>query len=211
MKLSLLAAVEALRASKVVAVPTETFYGLAACADDPVAVATLFRLKGRRPALPSPLLVPSRAAVSELLKSGLDARTAALADRFWPGALTLVVAGARGELPPGVTGADGTVGVRQDGHPELAALLRAFGRAVTGTSANVSGAPPCRDGGEVDGLFQGQAGYAGYIGEGRTQGDAPSTIVRVVGRNLEVLREGALEPREVLEVWEVLGVDLDNR
>lgn len=209
MRIDINAAAQALLAGQVVAVPTQTFYGLAARADDSRAVETVFRLKGRRPALPSPVLVADIAQVSVLVGAGLRPRARALAEAFWPGALTLVVGGAVEGLPDGVRGDGGTVGMRQDGHPLLQGLLTAAGVPVTGTSANRSGEPPATLASEVDAVFDGVEGYAGSIGIEPTPGMVPSTVVRVEESGLTFLRNGALAPDEVDRVWRRICGDID--
>ena len=200
MRLSVERAAAALCGGLVVAVPTETFYGLAARLDD-AAVESVFRLKGRRPTLPSPVLVPSATAVESLLVAPPHPRVRALMARFWPGALTLVLPGAREGLPAGLVGEDGAVGVRQDGHPALAAVLSLTSFCVTGTSANLTGTPPVRRGEDVDAVFDGLAGYAGHVGGGPTAGAAPSTVVRAAD-DLELLRAGGLPFSDVRALWE---------
>ena len=209
MKIDVGVAVEALAAGRVVGVPTQTLYGLAARADDARAVERVFELKGRRPALPSPCLVADAAAVRTLLKGPLEPRVLRLVDRFGPGALTVVVGGARDDLAPGLVGAGGTVGVRQDGDPTLARVLRGLGVPVTGTSANRSGEPACRWGREVDALFEGRLDYAGRLGDGPTMGGMASTVVRADGASLVLLRDGALDWPQISSAWEALR-DVDD-
>jgi len=134
------AAVDALGAGKLVILPTETVYGLAADASDPLAVAAIFEAKGR------PRFNPLIAHVADLDQAEevavFDDRARQLADAFWPGPLTLVLpirdAGAVCDLAR--AGLD-TVAVRAPGHPLARAVLFAFGRPVVAPSANRSGRP----------------------------------------------------------------------
>ena len=134
------AAVDALSAGKLVILPTETVYGLAADATDPMAVAAIFEAKGR------PRFNPLIAHVADLEQAEeiaiFDDRARQLADAFWPGPLTLVLpirdAGAVCDLAR--AGLD-TVAVRAPGHPLARAVLFAFGRPVVAPSANRSGRP----------------------------------------------------------------------
>lgn len=134
------AAVDALGAGKLVILPTETVYGLAADASDPMAVASIFEAKGR------PKFNPLIAHVADLDQAEeiavFDDRARQLAAAFWPGPLTLVLpirdAGAVCDLAR--AGLD-TVAVRAPGHPLARAMLFAFGRPVVAPSANRSGRP----------------------------------------------------------------------
>ena len=134
------AAADALSAGKLVILPTETVYGLAADASDPLAVAAIFEAKGR------PRFNPLIAHVADLEQAEeiavFDDRARRLADAFWPGPLTLVLpvrdAGAVCDLAR--AGLD-TVAVRAPGHPLARAVLFAFGKPVVAPSANRSGRP----------------------------------------------------------------------
>ena len=123
-----------LRAGGLVGLPTETVYGLGADAFNPRAIARLFAVK-RRPA-EHPLIVHAGdVSALEELAIEVPARAWALAERFWPGPLTLVLA-RNPRLPPSVTGGQDTVAVRVPGHPLALELLRVFGGAVAAPSAN---------------------------------------------------------------------------
>lgn len=123
-----------LRMGELVAFPTETVYGLGADASNPAALARLFEAK-RRPA-DHPVIVHVTGLDSALQWSGsMPAGARALAGRFWPGPLTLVVP--RGpRVPDAVTGGQSTVGLRAPSHPVARALLEAFGGGIAAPSAN---------------------------------------------------------------------------
>ena len=127
-----------LRAGTPVAVPTETVYGLAARADRAEAVAAIYRAKGRPDFNPLIVHVPDLAAAERI--AVFDARALALAARFWPGPLTLVLplqAGAA--IAPAVTAGLPTVALRCPAHPAIRALLSACGLPLAAPSANRSG------------------------------------------------------------------------
>lgn len=133
------AAVRLIEAGELVAVPTETVYGLAARADRSDAVAAIYRAKSRPDFNPLIVHVPSLAAARELAQ--IDARAELLAAAFWPGALTLVVplrTGAR--IAPAVTAGLATVALRCPAHPAMRALLEATALPLAAPSANRSGA-----------------------------------------------------------------------
>lgn len=130
-------AVERLRAGGMVAFPTETVYGLGADAFSDAAVEGVFRLKGRPER--NPLIVHvADIAMARAAVSAWPDEAQLLAQRYWPGPLTLVVPKAD-VVPPRVTAATSTVAVRCPDHPLTLALLRAFGRPLVGPSANPSG------------------------------------------------------------------------
>jgi L-threonylcarbamoyladenylate synthase len=179
-------AARALRAGRVVAFPTETFYGLAVPATDAAAVARLVALKGRGPAQAIAVIVDS-AAMLDALCAAVPPRARALMDRHWPGPLTLVLP-ARPELPPPLVGPHG-VGVRVSSHPLATALVRACGVPLTATSANRTGAPPARTPDEVRAAF----GAAVHLLDGGpTAGGPPSTVAAVVGDEVTIIRRGAV-------------------
>jgi L-threonylcarbamoyladenylate synthase len=128
-------AVDALRAGELVAFPTETVYGLGADAANPAAVRRLFAVK-RRPADHPVIVHVARAAQLDELARDVPAVARRLADAFWPGPLTIVVARNPGRVAAEVTGGLATVGLRVPDHPLARALLEEFGGGVAAPSAN---------------------------------------------------------------------------
>ncbi len=130
-------AADLLRAGQIVAVPTETVYGLAARADSEDAVAAIYRAKGR-PAF-NPLIVHVGTVEQARRLAHFDARADELAKRFWPGPLTLVLPlRADSGIVPAVTAGLGTVGLRLPAHPLTGALLRQLDLPLAAPSANRS-------------------------------------------------------------------------
>ena len=136
------AAAEALADGAVVAVPTDTVYGLAVDPAQPEAVARLFALKGRPADVPLPILVAGPEQVA-MVAGELEPAARHLADRYWPGPLTLVVPRRPGFTVDlgGPPAARQTVGVRRPDHPVVVALCELLGPLAV-TSANLHGAPP---------------------------------------------------------------------
>jgi L-threonylcarbamoyladenylate synthase len=196
------AALARLAADGLVAYPTETVWGLAAAAARPAAVARLRAWKGRADGQPLSLLVSDAAALDAL---GVEPAAAAraLAARFWPGPLTLVVRCAA-RFGDGVAAANGSVGLRCSPHPAAAALARAALAAglgpLTATSLNRSGAPPARTGAEAARACTGADGPL-LLGGGWPDagGATPSSVVDLTGPSPRLLREGALPARELLD------------
>jgi L-threonylcarbamoyladenylate synthase len=127
-------AVEALRNGEVVAFPTETVYGLGADAQNPDAVHKVFELKGRPATHPLIVHIESARALERWALS-VPPAAMALAERFWPGPLTLVLRRAPA-VDLAITGGQDTVAVRVPGHPVAQQLLRAFGSGIAAPSAN---------------------------------------------------------------------------
>lgn len=182
------AAADALRAGLVVGVPTDTVYGLAVDPAVPGATARLFAAKGRPDAVALPVLVPDVEA-AERLAGPLGAVARRLADRYWPGPLTVVlprsVAAARFELG----GDPGSIGLRCPGQALLARLLQGTGPLAV-TSANPHGEPPLTRAGDVRRTF---GDRLAAVLDGGTCDGTPSTVVRIAGDHLELLRAGAVD------------------
>jgi L-threonylcarbamoyladenylate synthase len=177
--------VDVLDAGGVVCFPTDTTYGLGADPGHPAAVDRLFDLKGRAADKPVLLLVDSLEMAATV--GVLAPRVAAIAARLWPGALTLVVP-ARPTLSTRITAGTGTVGLRWPDARLPQQLLRAFGKPLTATSANRSGAPIAAT---VDDAWrQLGAGLDGAIDLGPLPDASPSTILDLTSRLPRILRHG---------------------
>jgi L-threonylcarbamoyladenylate synthase len=188
-------AASALREGGVIVFPTDTFYGLAADPRNPTAVEAVFRVKGREPAEPLPL-VAADTMQAEREAAVMTPLARRLAKRFWPGPLTLVV-GARASLAPAVTAGTGTVAIRVPDHNVARRLAELAGFPLTSTSANRSGFPPAATAAEaVGGLGQ---GLAAVLDAGVTPGGPPSTIVDARGDAPRLVRAGAIAWERVVE------------
>ena len=182
-----------LRAGAVVAIPTDTVYGLAVDPRHPGATDALFALKARPRSLDLPVLVASIDQAEELAGPGGLSRTArGLAERFWPGALTIVVPRRPG-LDWALGGDSATIGLRLPDHAVARALCAEVGALAT-TSANLHGEAPCTDAAAVERAF---GSKVVVVDGGRCDG-APSTVVAVLGGEPRCLREGAVAWVEVL-------------
>jgi tRNA threonylcarbamoyl adenosine modification protein (Sua5/YciO/YrdC/YwlC family) len=195
---SLALAAKALRAGEVVAVPTDTVYGLAVDPSHLRAVAQLFTLKERPTQVALPVLVDGWDQVSAVA-GPLDYAAEHLAGRYWPGPLTLVVPRRRTFTADlgGPPSARHTVGVRWPDHPVVRALCRQLGPLAV-TSANRHGGPPAKRAEEVAGIFAGEDELAVILDGGLCDG-APSTVVECRGPALRGLREGSIRWSELLE------------
>jgi tRNA threonylcarbamoyl adenosine modification protein (Sua5/YciO/YrdC/YwlC family) len=181
--------ISALQAGRVVAIPTDTVYGLAVDPRLPGATDELFRVKGRPEAIALPVLIGEAAEAPAL--GLLDERAAALVDHYWPGPLTIVV-----KRQPGVVielgGDPSTIGLRCPAHAGVRRLLAASGPLAV-TSANRHGEAPCVSGAAVRRVFGASvAVLAGGPGRGH-----PSTVVSLVGAGMQCLRAGSVPMSEI--------------
>ena len=176
-----------LAAGGVVAYPTDTVYGLGADARNEAAVRRVFDIKGRPQDSPLPLLLANISQATCVARD-LSATARCLADRFWPGALTLVVP-ANPPFSPALA-KDGFVGLRVPDDPFCLRLIERFQGPITGTSANLTSAPPCMTGQDVHKQLGKKVDY--ILDTGRAGGGLPSTVVKVSGDHVTILREGAI-------------------
>lgn len=181
-----------LRAGGLVVYPTETFYGLGALASDGAALERLAAAKLRPEGKPLPLVAADRAQVEQV--AVLEGVAARLADRLWPGPLTLVLP-ARPGLPAAITAGSGTVGVRVPGSEVARALARMAGGALVSTSANPSGGPPPDRVEALDAALRAQVDHV--LDAGPAPGGLPSTVVAVAGEALRLVRAGAVSMEQV--------------
>ncbi len=183
----------------VIAVPTDTLYGLASRALDEKAAERVFHLKGRPRGMALPLLL---AEPSDISRYAVDIPDVAwrLVEKLWPGALTIVLKKAA-IVPDVVSGGMDTIALRVPNHPVPREIARRLGEAITGTSANRSGRPglttaqAVRDefGDELDMIVDG----------GETPGSVASTVLDLTGERPRILRQGAVSRREIEDVCRV--------
>jgi L-threonylcarbamoyladenylate synthase len=194
-------AAAALRAGRLVAIPTETVYGLAACADDEQAVRQLFVAK-QRPAS-SPLIV-HLADADGLAGWAVDLPAAAwrLAEVFWPGPLTLVVQ-SNGRAAAAVVAHRSTVAVRVTAHAVARAVIRAVGTGLAAPSANRHGALSPTTARHVSDAFDAEV-VAFVLDGGACRIGIESTIVDVTAATPRILRPGAISRADL----ERVGVDV---
>ena len=194
---------EHLAAAALLALPTETFYALAAHPFQEKALERLFSLKGRSPDKPVLLLGSGPDMVPRLARDIPDLARELMA-RFWPGPLTLILP-ARPELSPRLTGGTGGVGLRQPRHEVTCRLITALDLPVTGTSANRAGQPPLTGASSVEQEFGDD--LALILDAGPCPGGLPSPVVEVVGGPPRLVRAGAMAVNDIREVIPNLIVD----
>jgi len=178
--------------------PTETVYGLGSRATE-ADVLRLAALKGRRPGKPFLLLIASRAMAEQ---RGLQFTPAAktLAGTFWPGPLTLVLAGGEGRLPDLLRGPEGGIAVRWTAHAGMARVIAALNEPLTSTSANRPGGPTAPGAPALEAQFAHavQDGTLMVLDGGAMGNVPPSTVVDCTSPTPRLVREGAI-PRAELQ------------
>lgn len=199
-------AAELLRSGALIAVPTETVYGLAGNGLDTAAVDQIYRVKGRPPVKALSLMVPGPEAL-DLYCAEVPRAARVLASRFWPGPLTLVLRAK--ELVPELVRAGGsTVGLRCPDHPLTLALLQKAQLPFAAPSANPSGQPSPKTADEVLSYFDGK--IAGVVDGGPCVLGLESTLIDLSSLPYRILRQGALEANQIadalVEDMKILGI-----
>ncbi len=191
-------AITVLRRGGIIAYPTETFYGLGVKFDMPESLQRLYDLKKRPAEKAMPLIIGHRGLLSEVVPkawlASLPHAAQSLMDRFWPGPLTVLFP-AKEDLPEFLTAGTGMIAVRVPGESFALQLAKKTGFPFTSTSANLSGTPPAVNAGEVMQYFGKHLDL--LIDGSQTPGGLPSTIVDVSGAGIRIIREGAIDRREI--------------
>lgn len=180
---------------KVGAIPTETFYGLACNPFSEKALKRLFELKKREPDKPILVLLGCLEDLS-LVVSKIPGKALKLIKAFWPGPLTLVLPAKKG-LPQLLTGGLKTIGVRLSSCEITRKIALAFGKPITGTSANLSGRSPCQT---IEEVMQEFPEIDFVVDGGPTLGKSPSTVVEIQEKEIKLIREGEIPFEEILKI-----------
>jgi L-threonylcarbamoyladenylate synthase len=201
-------AVRVLEAGGVVAIPTDTVYGLAVSLSTPGGIERLFAAKSRPPDKAIALLLADAAQAADI--GEINPAAAALANAFWPGGLTLVVPRRTDRsLPASLTGGElapgaiVTVGLRVPAHDTPRAIARALGPLPT-TSANRSGEPEARDAAEIEALLG--SAIELILDGGPAMSGLPSTVVDCTGVEPRILRVGAIDLAAIVRALESAGL-----
>ena len=186
-------AVRVLRNGGVAAIPTDTVYGLAAAFDDAEAVDRVFRIKSRPPGLAIPLLLDDATSVESYV-SAVPNSFWALAATFWPGPLTIVLPKSRLVADKLTAGRD-TVGLRVPDHWLPRYISKSLDKAITGTSANLSGSPSLMTAQAVEEQLGDAVDLV--IDGGAAHGMKASTVVDLSSDIPAILREGSITIQDI--------------
>src|SRR5574337_1626760 len=184
------------RKGGLVAFPTDTLYALGADASNPRAVRRIFAAKGRSLRSPIPLLVADLTMAFQLVGELREAAVR-LAERYWPGPLTLVLRAPRG-ICALLTAGTGRIGLRVPDSAVALTLIRQFGSPVTGTSANRSGNKEPLDAQEVQRQLGDQVDL--ILDGGPVAGGSPSTVMDVTITPPVIVRQGPIRQEEILSL-----------
>ena len=189
-------AADVIKRGGLVAVPTDTVYGLAGNGFDRDAVQRIYDVKGRPAVKPLILLISDIRAAQPCCES-IPEPAVRLADAFWPGALTLVLR--KSSIVPDIVTAGGeTVGVRAPNHPKTLALLRLTGVPLAAPSANLSDRPSPKSAQDVLAYFDGKIDCV--VDGGDCSLGFESTIVDLTAQPYKIVRHGALPEEEIRRV-----------
>jgi L-threonylcarbamoyladenylate synthase len=195
-------ALRAFRQGRLVAFPTDTVYGVGALAFLPEAVEEIYRVKGRPLSKAIPLLLDGVDMLDQVAEE-IPSEALLLAERFWPGPLTMVLP-RRPDVPDAVTAGGPSVAVRVPDHEFALRLIGAAGGVLAATSANLSGHPDPVTAEEVLGYLKGRIDL--ILDGGPCPGGVPSTVVDLTGPSPRIVRAGALPSQELQEVIPGMGL-----
>ncbi len=179
---------------KLIIYPTETFYGLGAIYSDEKALERIFKIKKRKPQTPLLLLIQELSDLKKL-SSNVSDSALAIAEKFWPGPLTLLFS-VSPKLSQLVTGNTGKVGCRISSNPVAQKLLLFLKHPLTSTSANITGGKSPTSIDEIPSVLLDSVDV--IIDAGKTPGGLPSTIIDVSNHPFAVVRKGAVAPEKIL-------------
>ena len=189
--LSTLRAILALRFGRIVALPTDTVYGVAVLAKNAANIEKLYHLKTRERTKAIPVLLGDVSQLNQVT-TDLSATLLKLADKFWPGPLTMIVP-KHPDLPDNISPSS-TIGIRIPNHPTVLKILKAVGPLAV-TSANISGGAGTSTAQEVLSQLDGLIDL--IIDGGKTDSGVPSTVVDLSGGEIKILRAGSIELTDI--------------
>jgi len=187
---------DAIRAGELVAIPTDTYFALGANGLDSRAAESVFRIKGRNPGTPVPLLISDVDMVADLT-SEFPNPLKHLAEELWPGALTVVLP-ASIRVPEVVSAGSGTVGLRVPDNRVAIDLIARAGVPITGTSCNLTGRDPIKEASEVHQVFGDRIAIC--LDAACGESTAPSTVITYEDRKIVILRAGAITAESIQNI-----------
>ncbi len=196
-----------LKEGGLVAYPTDTVYGLGACANLADAIERIYQVKQRPLNMPFPLLMADISQIDEFIKS-ISPVARLLINHFLPGALTLVLP-ASDNAPDIITGRGMSIAVRIPAHPVPLALIKGLGFPIIGTSANISGMPSPLTADDVRSQLGDEVDF--IIDGGSCPGGKESTIVDVTSKEVIIIREGAISRQELEQVYKGTITKKENK
>lgn len=200
-----IASVDCLKSGGIIAIPTDTVYGIGADPFNANAVQKLYTVKGRPERKPIPLVLGCIEDVKHVAQN-VPSYFFHLTDRFWPGGLTIIVEAKN--LLPQLTAGGTTVGLRIPNQPLLMQILHNFGGPLAITSANITGQPAATSPQEFGELLSTRIDY--IVDDGETPGPIPSTVYDLSVSPPNVLREGVISSETLDKEWKCYNRLLNN-
>ncbi len=185
---------EVLRSNNVVCIPTDTVYAISSRAVSDDAVSKIYDIKKREIGKPLPIFVASFEMAAKYVE--FTDQEAGLAEKFWPGPLTIILKKRQCISLSDRISMSNDIGVRVPNNQMILDLCRDLNEPIVATSANISNYPPSTDYRELIDVFQ---NYAGLIYKSDPNDvTQPSTVVKLQGRGVEILREGAIAKQDIM-------------
>jgi len=191
-------AVSFLKDGKVIAYPTETFYGLGVDVTNEKAIKKLYELKRRDYSLPIAILVADKQMLEEYVDK-MPEFIGPLIKSFWPGPLTILFPAGR-KISRTLTTNTGKIGIRISSHPVATAIVREFGRPITTTSANLSGYPPSLSTTHVRKYFKDKIDC--ILDGGECEPSRGSTVIDIADETMAIIRDGAIPAEKIIRVFQ---------
>ncbi len=195
---------EEFRKGKIIVYPTETFYGLGTNPFNREAVKKIYYLKKREFGKPLPIIIHEKSQVEELAQD-IHEVFYKIAERFWPGPLTIVLK-AKSIFPDEMLGEEKTIGMRLPNFEWLRGLVKKVGFPIIATSANISGEGEISSPIELTKIFYGEVDL--IVDGGKTSGKKPSTVLDLTGNKAKIIREGIIPKSEINEFLEEIKNNL---
>lgn len=189
MNVAISEAIEILKNGGIVLVPTDTAYGISCRIDSHEAVGRLFHLRNRPQTMAVPILCSSVDMVKEYVKYVPQPVQTQLMEKYWPGALTIILSAMNEKIPSLIRGGTDTIGVRIPNHPAALELIEGVGVPLVGTSANFHGNPTPY---AVEDLDPELVALVDGVVEGVCTLQKESTVVNCTKEPWEVVRQGAV-------------------
>jgi len=200
-----IASVDYLKSGGIIAIPTDTVYGIGVDPFNANAVQKLYTIKGRPEEKPIPLVLGSIEDVNQVAQN-IPEYFYHLTERFWPGGLTIIVEAKN--LLPKLTAGGTTVGLRIPNQPLLIQIIREFGAPLAITSANLTGHPAATSPQEFSEILYSRIDY--IVDDGETPGPIPSTVYDLSVSPPNVLREGVIPSETLDKEWKCYNRYLSN-
>jgi len=188
--------VSKLNNGEVIVIPTETVFGLAASAGNDEAIERIYQMKGRSENKPLQVMVSGMDMAKEY--AIFDDNANNIADKYWPGSLTMILRNREGSNLSNLLDYNGTIGLRVPDNKRVIDLIDSFGMPLAVTSANLSNEPPILNIRDIKKIFGNEMPI--YADKNENFSGVASTIIDLADDNIKILREGRINGNDLLKV-----------